>query len=303
MKHPYFVGFLFVLFFLLTHFLGLYLLGGSIIVDDLGVVSFSDTVLGERPTLEGFESIIYVILGITMGTLILLFFAKNKKSSWWRYWFLFASALAMAVSINEAFNIAGFLLLFFSLGLASWKVFKPNMIIQNITEILSYAGISLVLIPLFSVTTMFIVLVLISIYDAYAVWKSKHMVVLAKFTRDAQLFPGFIISYSNPNSVVNGSSSFSKNSSFNNSENKKIGILGGGDVVFPLLFSGVIYAEFIKNGFSFNDAFLAGSVVSFCSALALFLLFLLGKKDKFYPAMPFLSVGCFFGYLLVLVMF
>jgi len=37
-----------------------------------------------------------------------------------------------------------------------------------------------------------------------------------------------------------------------------------------------------------------------CS-IALTLLLLKGKKKKFYPAMPFLSIGCFVGFLVLIL--
>ena len=37
------------------------------------------------------------------------------------------------------------------------------------------------------------------------------------------------------------------------------------------------------------------------TTLALALLLIYSKKDKFYPAMPFIAVGCFVGYLVTLI--
>jgi len=314
---------IFVLFFLVSHVLGLYLIGNSVSfsTDETGVnvISFKDTFVGERPVMSDLESIIYLAVGVTIGTLVLLFFAKKKKTSWWRIWFLIASWLAMTVSIQALFNSSTIFLSLLAAFLALWKVYKPNVVIHNFTEVLIYTGITLIFVPMFSVLSMFIVLILISIYDAYAVWKSKHMVTLATFTRDANLFPGFAVKYSVDDSEERNkkekrsvqftakSSQLAANSSqrTDNREgsNSRVGILGGGDVVFPLLFSGVILISLLKKGMSFNEAFSFSLVVSFCAALSLFLLFYFGKKDRFYPAMPFLSVGAFFGYFLALVLF
>ena len=40
-----------------------------------------------------------------------------------------------------------------------------------------------------------ILLVLISIYDMIAVWKSKHMITLAKFQLDTKSFAGLAMNY------------------------------------------------------------------------------------------------------------
>ncbi|PIN80969.1 hypothetical protein COV13_02685, partial [Candidatus Woesearchaeota archaeon CG10_big_fil_rev_8_21_14_0_10_32_9] len=266
MKHSWQVTLIFVLFFLVSHVLGLYLIGNSVSfsTDETGVnvISFKDTFVGERPVMSDLESIIYLAVGVTIGTLVLLFFAKKKKTSWWRIWFLIASWLAMTVSIQALFNSSTIFLSLLAAFLALWKVYKPNVVIHNFTEVLIYTGITLIFVPMFSVLSMFIVLILISIYDAYAVWKSKHMVTLATFTRDANLFPGFAVKYSVDDSEERNkkekrsvqftakSSQLAANSSqrTDNREgsNSRVGILGGGDVVFPLLFSGVILISLLK---------------------------------------------------------
>src|SRR3989344_5717485 len=122
----------------------------------------------------------------------------------------------------------------------------------------------------FSVFSAIILLILISIYDMYAVWKSKHMIKLAKFQSKLKTFAGLFIPY----------------------EKNKAAILGGGDIAFPLLFAGVVLLE---------KGLYPSILIIVYSALALFLLFLFGKKKKFYPAMPFISLGCFLGYLVSLI--
>jgi len=337
MKHSWQVTLLFVLFFLVSHILGLFLIGNSVSFSTdakgVSIISFKDTFVGEHPVMSDLESIIYLVVGITIGTLVLLFFAKKKKTSWWRIWFLIASWLAMTVSIQALFNSSTILLSVLAAFLALWKVYKPNVVIHNFTEVLIYTGITLIFVPMFSVLSMFIVLILISIYDAYAVWKSKHMVTLATFTRDANLFPGFAVKYSLDDSkernkkteestqftagrtqLADNSSQFTASRTRQTAHsswsadnrrlsNSRVGILGGGDVVFPLLFSGVSLIGLLKKGVSFEGAFSFALVISFCATLSLFLLFYFSKKDRFYPAMPFLTAGTFFGYFLALILF
>ena len=43
-------------------------------------------------------------------------------------------------------------------------------------------------------------------------------------------------------------------------------------------------------------------IITLFVSLSLFLLFMASKKGKFYPGMPFLSAGCFLGYLIVLLL-
>ncbi len=43
-------------------------------------------------------------------------------------------------------------------------------------------------------------------------------------------------------------------------------------------------------------------IIPVTTAIALFLLFYYAKKDKYYPAMPFVSAGCLIGYALLLIL-
>ena len=77
-------------------------------------------------------------------------------------------------------------------------------------------------------------------------------------------------------------------------------VLGGGDIGFPLIFAGVVLKSLVlKNPLPI--AFLKVSIIPVCTAAALLILLLKGQKDKYYPAMPFLSAGAILGYVIVLL--
>jgi len=63
-------------------------------------------------------------------------------------------------------------------------------------------------------------------------------------------------------------------------------ILGGGDMGFPLIFAGVILKEF---------GLWQSLVIPFFALAALGFLLWKGEEQKFYPAMPFIGLGCFLG--------
>ena len=67
-------------------------------------------------------------------------------------------------------------------------------------------------------------------------------------------------------------------------------ILGGGDIAFPLIFSGAVMKT--------TGTYLAPLIITLTTTIALLAILLKGEKGKFYPAMPFLSIGCFAGLLL-----
>ena len=199
MKHTWSVTILFVLMFLTAQIVGLYLINLSTNVTETeeGEVQleFVDTALIERPEIEGSTSIIYIVISVTIGTLLLLFLAKKSKVNWWRAWFMLAVWLTLTISLGVIIPGNDLVPAIIAMLLTLWKIYKPNIFIHNATEILTYSGIAVLLAPILTVITGIILLILFSIYDAYAVWKSKHMITLAKFTTKANLFPGLSIPY------------------------------------------------------------------------------------------------------------
>ncbi|MBL7057238.1 hypothetical protein ISS09_03070, partial [Candidatus Woesearchaeota archaeon] len=82
----------------------------------------------------------------------------------------------------------------------------------------------------------------------------------------------------------------------------KNAILGGGDVAFPLIFAGVVMETLIRQGLSLQIAFLQTCIVAVFATIAIFSLFVFAKKEKFYPAMPTITIGCLIGYAIILLL-
>ncbi|MBU4492958.1 MAG: hypothetical protein KKA61_01170, partial [Nanoarchaeota archaeon] len=76
-------------------------------------------------------------------------------------------------------------------------------------------------------------------------------------------------------------------------EKIKTAILGGGDIAFPLIFAGVVMK---------NVGFLTSLIIPVFVSAALLILLIKSKKDRFYPAMPFLTMGCLVGYGFILLL-
>ena len=158
-----------------------------------------------------------------------------------------------------------------------WGDFK-----QMHTQLFIYGGLAAIFVPILNLFAMIMLLFFISGYDMYAVWKSKHMVKLAKF-QTSTAFAGVMIPY--------------KLASLKKGKKKKVkvksAILGGGDIGFPLLFAGVIFKTLLVKGVEM--AFLKTLIIPVFVTITLGWLFVEAEKDKFYPAMPAVSVGCFLG--------
>ena len=256
----------------------------------------------------------YILVGVFFGTLLFLLLVKFKTRRLWKLWFFLSVLFCLVLGFtpfvslfyrtffsfvfpNTFLTLSYYTTLLLALVLTYLKVFKRNVYVHNFTELFIYGGLAALIVPLLNLFSVTMLLLLISVYDAYAVWKSKHMVAMAQFQSEEKTFAGLFIPYIPTEggkavlakrTVLSSSKKFgSQDASFAG----KVALLGGGDVAFPLLFSSVV----LKTTTSFFSAF----VISVCAAIALFLLLYYAKKDAFYPAMPFISAGCFVGYSLV----
>jgi len=245
-------------------------------------------------------------MSILLMTAILLILIKFQLGNLWKYGFflavLFSLAVAFGVYVNKYIAIIA------ALVLAYFKVFKPNPYTHNIVEIFLYAGIAILVLPLLNIYSAIGLLIVISLYDMYAVWKSKHMIKLAKFQSENRAFAGFAIPYARPEKIVKkeikvkAARKIKAKEKVKEEMKPKIAILGGGDIGFTLIFASVVMEMLIKSmGVAKIAAFFYSLIVVVCVTIALALLFIFSKKDRFYPAMPFLSAGCLIGYIIVIL--
>ena len=279
MKHDLSITLLLIGLFLASHLVGLFIIKNYLPQDKslpLGI---------EKPKFNEKTSYIPIFIAIIISTIVALILIKFSAFRLWKVWYFFSIFITLLVAFGA------FIPELFALGLAFvfalLKIFKSNIIIHNFTEIFVYGGLAAVFVPVLGVFSIFILLILISIYDMIAVWKTKHMVLMAKFQFKSKLFAGLSLPYNTKELKVDKKFKTKKSIS-------RTAILGGGDIAFPLMFSGVMLKNF---------GFIAAIITSLTAAIGLFILFLLAKKKKFYPAMPFISLGCLIGYLIVLLIF
>ena len=248
----------------------------------------------------------YFIANLIFSFVIVLIFIavlmKFKSGIIMKIWFFSVVVITIAIVLNALILklnipystwIAGII----ALVLAYFKVFKKNIITHNLTELLIYPGIATLFVPMLNLTTTIILLILISAYDIWAVWKSKFMMNMVKFQmKNVGLLGGFIIPYASKK--VKEKIKLLKLKYKNNIPDKiivknklKVGvaILGGGDIAYSLIAAGVAMKTF--------GGFYYGLIISLFAALALLYIFIFGK-NKPTPAMPYITIGVFLGYLL-----
>lgn len=299
MKHSLKITLILLVLFLVSQFMGIFIVNQYIDVEESIVkkeVTFKELPYGERPPKEDNWSFLPIILALFMGTGLAFVLLKYKLMWVWKIWFVLAIGLALMIAFGAFFSAAVSLVLGFIFSV--WKVFKPNIVIHNIGELLVYGGLAVLFVPMLTLFSVSVLFILIALYDAYAVWKSKHMVTLAQEQQKARLFAGFLIPYSWKNDVFTRVAQ--KSNFVSSSQNVRVGdghtrtsrvaLLGGGDVAFPILFAGVVLKVF---------GLFSALVIPVFAVMGLAFLMWWGEEKKFYPAMPFIAVGCFVGLLIV----
>jgi len=226
----------------------------------------------ERPEMQEQTSSISLFVFILIATVLALLLIKFKMFKFWRMWFLLSVFFTLTVTLN-AF-VAEYIAVILAIIFAIWKIFKPNVYVHNLTELFIYGALAVIFVPLLSIWGVILLLVLISVYDYIAVRKTKHMIKLAKSQSESKVFAGLVVPYG-----------------------KNVAILGGGDIGFPLLFAAVVMVQFGLTAFDWRSY-----IIPLFTVLMLFVLFMKGEKKKYYPAMPYVTLGCILG-LEVLLLF
>jgi presenilin-like A22 family membrane protease len=288
MKYNLKIIFTLIALFLSTQLIGLGLVykGMNVqIVNGTSEVSYGETSLGPRPQTYGWETFVWVIGSVTISTLLVLLIIRLGKVNWWRT--LFFTSVFLTISLSLGVLLSQVIALTLAFILAIVKIYKPNPIIHNLTEILMYSGIAILLVPLFDIEWVTILLLGISLYDVYAVFKSKHMVKMALFQAKSKTFAGISVPVKKTKKGKKGIGA---------------AIIGGGDLAFPLIFAGVVMERLISvYNLTKEIAFMRVLIIPIITTFAILILLMKGKEGKFYPAMPFVTAGCLLGYLLVLI--
>ncbi|MBD3361688.1 hypothetical protein GF358_02755 [Candidatus Woesearchaeota archaeon] len=286
MKHSLKITILLVVIFLCAQIIGLLITDSYI---DVEASQEGELVWKPLPSLAGISiarpdiapkmSFLYILAAILVGTVLILLIIHWGKVLLWKLWFFVAIAVCLHIAFG-AFAPSWFALIF-ALIFAYVKAFRHSFIIHNFSELFLYGGLSVIFVPILNILVAILLMLLLSAYDAYSVWHSKHMVTMAKFQTKSGVFAGLLIPYRRIKTRKKGKKKRVK---------VKTAILGGGDIGFPLLFAGAVLKHF---------GLAKAMIIPPFAAAALLGLLLFSKKNHFYPAIPFLTVGCLVGLLVV----
>ena len=223
---------------------------------------------------------------------------KFNKPIIWKLWFFATVWITLSIAFAAFLNntVAAVLALILSL----LKLYKPNVITQNLSEIFIYGGLAAIFVPIINLFAAFMLLILMSVYDYISVFKTKHMIKLATFQSKSNVFAGLLIPYERgkASAMAAPKRDTEKVQKAAPKAKHSVAVLGGGDIGFTLIFAGVV-----MKGLMLEEAVLAGflktMIIPVFVSIALLMLLIKGQENKFYPAMPVLSLGCLIGYLVV----
>jgi presenilin-like A22 family membrane protease len=275
--------------FLLTQFIGLFVIQSDV------VPTYLDSQVSEQEQTNYGYWFFQLVTALIFSILIFVFLTKYKLALVLRIWFFAVICIALSISILAILKLFGieqyFLALLLAIPFAAFKVIRPSVLIHNGTELLIYPGIATIFVSILSPIYIIFLLILISIYDIWAVWHSGIMQRMAKFQmKEVKVFGGFYIPYLTKEirNKIKLMKQKLKNRKLQKGKAIKIpvAILGGGDIVFPIITAGV-----------FMNAYGLGSALAviFGAFAGLLYLLLTSEKKKFYPAMPFITAGIFLG--------
>jgi len=209
-------------------------------------------------------SVPYFAGSVILVTLIFLILQRYSFNVLLRMWYYLAVFLAITIAVSPF--VGEVFAALFAVIIIVAKMFGENLFVHNLAEVFIYAGIVPLFAPIFNLTSVVLLIIAMGVYDFIAVFKTKHMIKLAKSQQKAGIFSGLIVRYRD-----------------------EVSILGGGDIAFPLLFASVA-----------NEA--VGTIPAVFSiygaTLGLLALIIVGKEKKYYPALPFIAFGLFAGFLL-----
>jgi presenilin-like A22 family membrane protease len=286
MKHNWQTTLLLTLIFLVVQIIGVITAAYAYTGVEEGTAQ-PPTGMGERPDLAGWQSIVFLLAGIAVSTTIILYLAKHNKVYVWQAWYFLATFIAtyLFFSVYTADTTAALL----ALAVTATRQFTNNAVAHNLVELIMYAGIAVFLAPLFTVNAGVVLLAVMAAYDIWAVNHTGHMVTLADFTRQTSNFPGVNLA---PNATP------SSKTTTKTDQTITAGVIGGGDLLFPLLFTITVFAASLTTT-TLTTAMTYAAITIAGSTTGLLTLFVVAQRHNYYPALPFLATGCFAALLII----
>jgi len=236
---------------------------------------------------------VYYLLYVVAVTLLIIFIAKKGKKNLLRGIFYFAIAWAMWYALFPLFYYfsipySDLISLGVSILLTILLLKHSEWYMVNLVGILTTVGIALIFGLSLTLLPIVVLLSLFAIYDAIAVYMSKHMVYLADSVIEHKLPAMFVMPAKKGYSFKKASSKPIKNRG-----EREAYYMGYGDVLIPGIL--VVAAER-------NFGIAAGIFTLLGALVAMLLLFAMVNTGKPQPGLPYLNAGALAGLIVFLLL-
>lgn len=242
----------------------------------------------EDPT-QVSNSIYYIVLILAFTLVVLIAIKKNMK---WIISLLIYLAIVSTLYyvffalFTLAPSLAGFediLSVLISTGLTILLYKYPEWYVIDILGVCIAGGVSALLGISLSIIPVVVLLILLAVYDAISVYKTKHMITMAEGIMDLKLPILFIIPKHRDYSFIK--------ETFKEGEKREAFFMGLGDAVMPTLL--VVSANvFIENG-GFSYPVLGAILGTLAGHILLSIVVMRGNPQA---GLPFLNTGAILGF-------
>jgi presenilin-like A22 family membrane protease len=233
------------------------------------------------PQISFWKFILYFLL-VTLFILLVSHFLKFKKGKGILFKALFALTVFWGGILLLSCWIPDVPALIVMTFLVFWWLKKPSVLIQDLCLILGMAGAGGILGLSLNPLIVVLILVIFSIYDFIAVYKTKHMVKMAKEMIESKAILALVV----PPNFSGLRESLEKIK-----PGREFLILGGGDIVFPLLFCVALIPQGLLTSFIV-------AVFSLLGLFAGFWFFVSQKTRQPIPALPPIALFSIIGFLI-----
>lgn len=241
-------------------------------------------------------NIVYFFSILVVFTVVILLIIKFQKKKAMRIIFLSSTTVLIIyvlypiltifisdVWVNLTLSVVASAVLLIAL------IKKPEWYITNAIALLTGVGaIALIGISL-DILLVIVLLIVMAAYDAFSVYKSKHMIDLADNVMDLKLPVMFVIPKKRDYSLLKKTKSLKEK--LNNGTEREAYFLGVGDIVFPGILAVAAFHNIAGNGLIIALSVLAGTLIGFMALMTY------AVKGKPQAGLPFLCSGAILGYI------
>jgi len=245
------------------------------------------------PKMETGPSIFWFLIAFVIATGLILLALKFLK-----FRAPFGAVFAFLIFIGSHIVFSTFLpniiAIVLAIGLVGLRFLWPNILTQNISMIIAVAGVSAQLGVLLTVPAVIILLIILSVYDVWAVFKTKHMIHLAKGLIQRGMPPMIVMPTSWKDFTRSMQEVQMEKLKPSKGRTMKYMMLGTGDLAFPLVFAVAALQYSLFSAYAVVAGALAGIVI-------IHVILTTQKQIRALPALPPIAIGSIIAFAISLL--